>query len=136
MATNSSPFLVLAKQNLDKMQRNYDDVNEMLKRLERELNFLDDKMDNASVIPMTIRSPALEATIPSKHHQVQSPAVEVKPKGLPKALPRLSQGNVSKGFDLSKVDPILREAAEDTTLRIHFVDCSDLAMQCARLREN
>jgi hypothetical protein len=38
------------------------------------------------------------------------------------------------GFDVSKVDPIIREAAEDPFLRITLQDCSDLARQLDRLR--
>jgi hypothetical protein len=37
-------------------------------------------------------------------------------------------------FDVSKVDPILREAAKDKALRLQFMDCTDLALQCALVR--
>jgi hypothetical protein len=53
---------------------------------------------------------------------------------LPSQVHPLPSVYVERGFDMSKVDPIFREAAKDKALRIRFMDCTDLAMQCAFIR--
>jgi hypothetical protein len=42
--------------------------------------------------------------------------------------------NIVGKFDVSKVDPIIREAAKNKRMKITFMDCSDLARQCAEVR--
>jgi hypothetical protein len=125
---NVRAFTQNARQHLDQMRKNYTDVKEMLDRIEKDLKIIDDRIAERekageihAPIPQTVRSPQY----PPEY--VKQPVKMVQPLVFPvkQVIP------VSHGYDISKIDPIFREAAKDPALKISFMDCSDLAMQCA-----
>ena len=112
-------------EQLEKMRRSRLEIREMLCKIDRDLKSIEDRMQPASVppsYPVHVVYPM--AYVPPRIAHVQY-ARPPSPMRIP---PKV------ESFDVSKVDPIFREAAKDKAIRLRFMDCTDLAVQCARVR--
>lgn len=114
-------FNVQAMEQLEKIKRNRAELREMLAKLECDVKALEEKRGLA---PPPI--PKVNIPVSSPVHPLPSVHAERRP------VPAYLQ--VEERYDMSKVDPIFLEAAKDKALRIRFMDCTDLAMQCALVR--
>lgn len=114
-----------AMEQLEKIQRNRAELRDMLSKLETDVRALEEKRGLA---PPPI--PQVNIPVSSPVHPLPSVFAERRPMPSPPV-----HQQVEERFDISKVDPIFREAAKDPALRIRFMDCTDLAMQCALIRQ-
>jgi len=146
-----------AMEHLEKMWRNRAEIHEMLEKLELKVRALEEKRHVAPPVHQVrvaypVSPPVHQVHVaypvaPSVHqvhvaypvappvHQVRvayHPVVNVPRANVVYTPPAAMW--VQPGYDISKVDPIFREAAKDKNLKLRFMDCTDLAMQCAFVR--
>lgn len=103
-----------ASEQIEKIRRTRAELHEMLKKLDSDIKALEKKK---GIVPPSI------SVLPQIH---PFPSVHFQKCQMPNF--------VENGFDISNVEPIFLEAAKDKTLRIRFMDCTNLAIQCARVR--
>jgi hypothetical protein len=118
-------------EQLEKMWRNRAEIREMLENLELKVRALEEKRH---VTPPVQQVRMVYPVAPPVHHVrvAYQPVVNVPRANVVYTPPPAMW--VQSGFDVSKVDPIFREAAKDHALRLRLMDCTDLAMQCALVR--
>jgi hypothetical protein len=126
-----------AMDHLEEIRRNRDELRERLARLELEVRVLEARKGLAH-IPTPQYHPVhqvhqVHCVYPVHQVHMARPVAYV-PKGNVVHAPRHAMHEQQASFDISKVDPIFREAAKDKSLKLRFMDCTDLAIQCAIVR--
>jgi hypothetical protein len=124
IAQSEMVYNAQAMAQLEKIRRNRAELREMLAKLDNDVRALEEKK---GLVPP---SPFAPAPIPVSSPVHPVPSVYAVRRQVP-AYPMYGD---KQAFDMSKVDPIFREAAKDKALRIQFMDCTDLAMQCALVK--
>ena len=132
---------VRAMEKLEKMRRNRAEIRKMLENIEHEVRALEEKRH---VTPPVHQVRMVYPVAPPVHqvrmvYPIAPPVHQVRVAyhpvvNAPRTRTHTPAMRAQSGFDISKVDPIIREAAKDKTLKIRFMDCTDLAMQCAYVR--
>jgi hypothetical protein len=146
MANNANMYYVYpamdakvrAMDHLEKIRRNRDELRERLARLELELQVLEARRGFAHIptpqYHQVHQVHQVHCVYPVHQVHVARPVAYVPMGNVGQASRHVMREQRQASFDISKVDPIFREAAKDKSLKLQFMDCTDLAIQCAIVR--